>query len=381
MPATGKLYGLMVNWGVDDRRDIRKSTLSAVEYLKDLYSMFENWELAAAAYNAGEAKVARAIQRYGSRDFWVVSRHRFLRPETRDYVPKIIAAALVSKNRTQFGFAESRHQPSKDEAVAPDGSVVKLIKTDHPEMDLAEAEESLAEEGEEGLHYETASQLDGVNPAPQQGPATLNEVLSEGETSREALPKARSVPTPHVTRTGEVGGAELAEFEVQSPADLLKVARAAGLSYQTVKALNPELVRWCTPPTLSSYRIKLPVEVKTQFLKAYNEPDFPRRVQFMTYRVKKGESLSRIARSIGIKVDPVADLNGVSPNLALRKGAVVLLPIPNDRSRSLASLDLRDPPEKRKGRRGRRGRRFKVTREQRKSAQVHSVWTASVQGE
>ena len=74
--ATGKRYGLRVDWWVDERRDIRKSTLAAVEYLKDLYKMFSSWELAAAAYNAGESKVMRAIRRYGSNDFWVIARQR-----------------------------------------------------------------------------------------------------------------------------------------------------------------------------------------------------------------------------------------------------------------------------------------------------------------
>jgi hypothetical protein len=116
IPATGKRYGLSVNWWVDERRDTRKSTLSAAQYLKDLYGMFNSWELAAASYNAGEAKLARAVRRYGTADFWALTRHRFLRPETRDYVPKIIAAALIAKNRTQFGFQPSQIKPGKGEA-------------------------------------------------------------------------------------------------------------------------------------------------------------------------------------------------------------------------------------------------------------------------
>src|SRR5262249_5587265 len=133
-------------------------------------------------------------------------------------------------------------------------------------------------------------------------------------------------------------GEELAEFDVQSPADLLKVARAAGLSYQTIKSLNPELLRWCTPPTVGSYRIRLPSSVKEKFLATYNHTAFPRKVQFMTYKVRPGETLTHVARHFGIKVDPISDLNGVSPRMPLRHGIKVLLPMPNDRSRSLASL-------------------------------------------
>src|SRR6185312_16604371 len=133
------------NWWVDERRDIRKSTLAAVEYLRDLYTIFQSWELAAAAYNAGEAKIARAVRRYGSKDFWVISRQRFLSPETRDYVPKIIAAAIISKNRGLFGFQEQQVKPGADEAVAGDGELVKVIKTDKPLEDKEAIEQRAAD--------------------------------------------------------------------------------------------------------------------------------------------------------------------------------------------------------------------------------------------
>ena len=176
-----------------------------------------------------------------------------------------------------------------------------------------------------------------------------------------------------MTKDGQVGGEELAEFEVQSPADLLKVARAAGISYLTVKALNPEILRWCTPPAVSTYRLRLPSSTKEKFLQTYNHDAFPRQVTFMTYKVRNGETLSRIASQYGIKVDPISDLNGVSPRMKLRNGVKVLLPIPNDRSRSLASLDVRDPPEPRHrggGRRHRRGRYYRITYKKRESARA-----------
>ncbi len=357
MSATGKRYGLMVNWWVDERRDVRKSTLAAVEYLRDLNGMFQSWELAAASYNAGEAKIARGVQRFGTKDFWVISRQRFLRPETRDYVPKIIAAAIIAKNRTQFGFPESKAKPSSDEAIAGDGEVVKVIKSDKPEMDQND-QKSLAAELTKGEPAElnTAAQpkevadeeddSDDDAPTPSITPATLMVETPEATTPQDVQqPLAKSVPTPHMGKNGEVGGVELAEFDVQSPADLLKIARAAGLSYQTVKSLNPELLRWCTPPTVSTYRVRLPASVKEKFLVTYNHVSFPRKVQFLAYKVRSGETLSRIAGRYGIKVDPMSDLNGLSARMPLRRGINVLLPLPNDRSRSLASLDVRDPPD------------------------------------
>jgi hypothetical protein len=397
--ATGKRYGLMVNWWVDERRDIRKSTLAAVGYLRDLYNMFGHWELAAASYNAGEAKIARAVQRYGTKDFWVISKQRFLRPETRDYVPKIIAAAIIAKNREQFGFPAAAHRPAQDEAIAGDGEVVKVVKTDKPLEDnqnihnpnieaSAEADQQAEDAIKSGDSYDDDDDDDdGDQPSGKGGitPATLTipveTQLDDGTVAQAtgqgkavaSQPLAKPVPTPHVTKDGQVGGEELAEFEVQSPADLLKVARAAGISYLTVKALNPEILRWCTPPTVSTYRLRLPASTKDKFLQTYNHEAFPRQVTFMTYKVRKGETLSRIAGQYGIKVDPISDLNGISAKRRLRKGATVLLPIPNDRSRSLASLDVRDPPEsKHRRRRHRRGRYYRVTYKKREAARSAS---------
>ncbi len=354
IPATGKRYGLSVNWWVDERRDTRKSTLSAAQYLKDLYGMFNSWELAAASYNAGEAKLARAVRRYGTADFWALTRHRFLRPETRDYVPKIIAAALVAKNRTQFGFPPSHILPSKGEAIAPDGEVVKLESDANQSNTSAQKEE--LESVLKGEFYENASSEE-IGQEETDGelvPATVETQPDPRNDPKESVAMAKPVNTPHVNKEGKLMGEELIDFEVQSPADLLKISRAAGLSYHTVKSLNPELLRWCTPANVGTYRIKLPVSSKDRFLTNYNDPKFAKRVQFLAYKVRKGQSLRSIAANFGIKVDPLADLNGISAQASLAKGTLIRLPMPADGGRSLSSLEIRDPPERRSRRRHRR---------------------------
>ncbi|MBS1961641.1 MAG: transglycosylase SLT domain-containing protein [Bdellovibrionales bacterium] len=348
--ATGKRYGLSVNWWVDERRDTRKSTLSAAQYLKDLYGMFHSWELAAASYNAGEAKLARAVRRYGTADFWALTRHRFLRPETRDYVPKIIAAALIAKNRTQFGFPASRLNPGKGEAIAPDGEVVKL-ESDSTQSNTAAQKEAL-ESVLKGEFYENASSEE-IGQEETDGelmPASV-ESQPDPKADKDSYALAKPVATPHVNKKGEIMGEELLDFEVQSPADLLKISRAAGLSYHTVKSLNPELLRWCTPANVGTYRIKLPASSKDRFLTNYNDPKFSKRVEFLAYKVRRGQSLRSIAANFGIKVDPLADLNGISAKASLPRGALIRLPMPADGGRSLSSLEVRDPPERRRHRR------------------------------
>ncbi len=101
---TGKKYGLKVNGWVDERRDPEKSTIAAAKYLKDLYDMFECWYLAAAGYNAGENKIVNAMKRYRTEDFWELAKYRYLKQETKDYVPQMIAAALIAKDPEKYGF-------------------------------------------------------------------------------------------------------------------------------------------------------------------------------------------------------------------------------------------------------------------------------------
>lgn len=94
MPATGKMYNLEVNSLVDERCDPHKSTAAAARYLKDLYSIFKDWNLAIAAYNCGPGNINKAIKRSGGQtDFWSI--YPYLPRETRDYVPIFIAATYI----------------------------------------------------------------------------------------------------------------------------------------------------------------------------------------------------------------------------------------------------------------------------------------------
>jgi len=91
MPETATRYGMVVNSGRDERLDPLKSTFAAARYLKDLYGQFQDWPLALAAYNAGENRVQRSLDRLGARDFPTLSRHAALPAETRRYVPAVLA--------------------------------------------------------------------------------------------------------------------------------------------------------------------------------------------------------------------------------------------------------------------------------------------------
>ncbi len=145
--GTGQRYELALNYWVDERRDHIKSTHAAAHYLKELHQVFGSWYLAAAAYNAGEGKVLGAVRRDRSRNFWELARiKKNFRSETRNYVPKIIAAALISKNPEKFGFTDIVYEePLSWETVKVPGgvdlkSVAKLIGTDEEVLDILNSE-------------------------------------------------------------------------------------------------------------------------------------------------------------------------------------------------------------------------------------------------
>lgn len=118
MKQTARRYGLRVDRWVDERLDPEKSTAAAAAYLRDLYAQFGSWTLAQAAYNAGELTVVRAIRAVGSSDFWVLKRTKFLRPETKDFVPAIQAATIIGRNPDQYGFEVGETDPDQPDRVA-----------------------------------------------------------------------------------------------------------------------------------------------------------------------------------------------------------------------------------------------------------------------
>ena len=112
MPATGRRYSLRIDQWIDERKDPVKATVAAAMYLKDLSGMFNgDWYLAAAGYNAGENKIFRAIDRYNTSDFWELTKGSYLKRETKDYVPKLLAAAIVAKDPGRYGFAAAAVVP------------------------------------------------------------------------------------------------------------------------------------------------------------------------------------------------------------------------------------------------------------------------------
>jgi membrane-bound lytic murein transglycosylase D len=117
MAPTAKIYGLRVDRWVDERRDPVKSTIAAAQYLRDLYHLFGSWPLAMAAYNAGEGKVGRSLARVDDGDFWSLLDTKLLRSETKEYVPRFVAARQIGKDPTRFGFNIQPQPPMEYDEV------------------------------------------------------------------------------------------------------------------------------------------------------------------------------------------------------------------------------------------------------------------------
>lgn len=113
MTSTAKGMGLRVDWWVDERRDPVRSTQAAVRFLRGLREQFGSMYLAAAAYNGGPGRVARGLTKYaddlggntGDDAFFALAEKKYLHNETRDYVPQLVASALVAKEPARYGVA------------------------------------------------------------------------------------------------------------------------------------------------------------------------------------------------------------------------------------------------------------------------------------
>ncbi len=118
IPGTAKRYGLKINWWVDERRDPIKATIAASEYLSDLYGMFGSWNLALAAYNAGEGKILKALKKTKTEDFWALRETKYIKKETKNYVPSYIAATAIALDPESFGFENvAYHTPLEYDEV------------------------------------------------------------------------------------------------------------------------------------------------------------------------------------------------------------------------------------------------------------------------
>ena len=233
MRATAQEHGLKTNWFIDERSDPEKATQAAAKYLKTLSKMFDgDWNLVLAAYNGGPGRVQRAIDRSGRSDFWqLASTSKYLPRETREYVPMILAAMIIARNPVQYGF----------EAISADP-----------------------------IEYE-------------------------------------KVPVPRAV-------------------DLRRVAEWTGTSVDDIQALNPELRRLTTPVKYPEYEVKVPVGTADRLTARLAEAPPTEFTAIKWYTVKRGETLTTVARKFGVSRTDLAEANNLSTRARVAAGQQVIIP-------------------------------------------------------
>ncbi len=136
MPFRGQEYDLDRTYWVDERSDPEKATRAAAHHMRDLYDMFGDWYLVMAAYNSGPMNVVKAIERTGYADFWQLQKLHALPKQTQNYVPIIIALALVAKDPALYGVQVQPEKPMQAETIRPGHPISLHLVADATGADL-----------------------------------------------------------------------------------------------------------------------------------------------------------------------------------------------------------------------------------------------------
>ncbi len=287
--GTGRRYGLRIDFWVDERADPEKSARAAAAYLSDLYDEFDDWYLVMAAYNAGEGKIRSAIARTGKRDFWKIARTRHIRRETKNYVPAILAATLISKEPHRYGFEFEPEPPIEYETVQVEGAADLRV--------LARCA---------GVDFET---MRAFNPA-----------LRRNQTPPDARTDVRVPPGTGATMLAALNEIPVGEriifalHRVQQGDTLSTIARKYGSSVYAIQQANGmgrgTLIR-------AGHTLKIPTASSAGYTAWDGKVDEDGRV---THVVRGGDTLWAIARRYGTTPQQVASANGMHVDSTLHVG-------------------------------------------------------------
>jgi membrane-bound lytic murein transglycosylase D len=297
---TGKRYGLRSNWWIDERRDPEKSTIAAAKYLKDLYDMFECWYLAAAGYNAGEGKIAKAMKRYRTEDFWELTKYRYLKRETKDYVPQMIAAALIAKDPEKYGFVDIEYEePLRYEKVkVPEVTDLRLI---------AQACEVTLEEMKD-LNPELSRWCTPPNFPDYEIkiPFGKKELFLKNFEILDSVKKSQF--KTHIVKKGET---------------FPKIARLYRIDLEPILEIN-QLNKKSRLSTGMNLLIPLPKDQDSKpgslAKKKSDGMDQSTEPIEMIYTIKKGDSLWSIANETGVNIGTLSRWNNLHPDQKLMLG-------------------------------------------------------------
>jgi membrane-bound lytic murein transglycosylase D len=288
--GTARLYGLKVGWWLDERLDYRKATRSAALCLKDLYEQFGSWYLALAAYNGGPGRVARVIQRYGEMDYWTMAKRRLLPRETRNFVPSILAAIIISRNPGRYGFVVESEPPLEFETVSLDYQV-----------DLAVIAESI------GVPLQTMMVL---NPELQRGVTPF-----ETESYQLKVPPGTSdLLTQQLAKIPPEKRLRLKHHRVRQGETLSHISARYGVSIRGIAEVNR--IR-------NIHRLRLGQDLiipLTERGATGSAESRKKALKAGKHTVRQGDSLYRIARLYGVALDDLFRWNNIRPGEHIHPG-------------------------------------------------------------
>jgi len=324
MRGTALENGLKADWYLDERADPTKATAAAAKYLKTLHGMFEDWHLAMASYNGGPGRVKRALTRSRKNDFWqLTATSRYLPRETREYVPMILAAVIIAKNPAQYGFDIVPMAPALTETVVVPpaldlrrvaewaGVPMDEIQTLNPEFrrwttPIREGEYTLkvpqgtAEKIREGLASAGPSQLNAMQTHIVKRGETLATIARKLQVSRADLAEANYLK---VTSRVTVGARLIIP---RMPSAALLARASAGELDTAAETIAVDVLKETTPlaATVAERRAA-------------------------TYQVRRGDTLSAIARKTGTTIAQLKNWNNLrSTNLKIGTRLLIESPRP-----------------------------------------------------
>ena len=294
MTATAKGMGLRVDWWIDERRDPVRSTDGAIKFLTYLHEQFGSLYLAAAAYNGGPGRVARGLSRYadklegstGEDVFFALAEEKYLRAETRDYVPKMIAAALIAKDPKRYGVTVERRPVLEYDTVRVG-----------PATPLAAVAKAA------GV---------GLDDIRELNPHVLRGVTSPKDSFTVRVPVGRAVSFDSAyAALSEEDRTAFVRLTTKKGATMVSTARRAGITTKQLKWYNPKL-KATKSGTLPVGRVVL-LPSHALVAAAYDIPDpaIERYGRGRRHVVRRGESLSVIAKRYRTSVKTLMRMNGL----------------------------------------------------------------------
>lgn len=300
IPGTGKRFGMEQTWWYDGRRDVVASTQGALDYLTYLANMFDgNWLHALAAYNSGEGRVSKAIRANKKAgkptDFWNLRLPR----ETRAYVPKLLALADILKNRDTYAYAWPEVENVAVIDIVDIGSQVDLAFA----ADLA------------GM---SLKELHALNPGfnrwatSPEGPHRLVLPLDKASNFADALAKIDRNDRLNWVRYTVKSGDSLSEIASKYHTTVNVVKQVNELKSNTIRVGQAIMVPVALK-ALDAYSL-------SQGERLAATQNTKRRAHKITHTVKSGDTLWDIARKYKVSTKKLASWNGMAPNDMLKLG-------------------------------------------------------------